>query len=184
MSRIKHWSKLCVADADLAAGGDDDRSALTALAIAAVGKLLSDVVTGEDVADERAELKRIAKSLRRVSEQIAAKQQRQHQDDDESTSTAQQPRTDDAAVADLDLGQYAHTTVFAGDKKKLSRFARLMGGGKRHPREDDDDDNGGGVHQHATYAPSEAEQKALEAEIEAEFDAARTHHGKKGLGAK
>jgi hypothetical protein len=87
------------------------------------------------------------------------------------------PAVEHSAVAEakgLELGQYGHTNVFDGDAKKTEKFARLMGGGK-----------GGATEAgHNTYAASASTIKAIDRSLEQQFEAAHSHHGKKGLGAK
>jgi hypothetical protein len=72
----------------------------------------------------------------------------------------------------LDLGQYSNTNVFHGDQHKASKFARLMGGGKKDAH-----------HEHGTYAMAEDEAKRMQRQLEEQFNSAISHKGsKKGLG--
>lgn len=72
----------------------------------------------------------------------------------------------------LDLGQYAHTEIFDGEVKKAEKFARLMGGGKV------------GEHKtaHHTYAAPKEVLHKIGDDVEAQFNEALHHKGKRGLG--
>ncbi|KEG08176.1 hypothetical protein DQ04_07831040 [Trypanosoma grayi] len=71
----------------------------------------------------------------------------------------------------VDLGQYAHTSVFDGNERKRAKFARLMGGGKSE------------VSHHDTFAADANTLKRINGNLEEQFNTAITRHGKKGLGA-
>lgn len=75
----------------------------------------------------------------------------------------------------IDLGQYAHTSVFKGDEKKTEKFAKLMGGGKA---------GSAPAAQRNTYAPNSEVVKKITQDIQSQFHSAITHKGKKGLGAQ
>ena len=83
--------------------------------------------------------------------------------------------------SDVDLGQYAKSGAFEDNDKKKSKFARLMGGGKK----DHGSDAANSTHahlQHTTFAMTKEKQKQMEAELEKEYELGRAHKGRKGLG--
>lgn len=185
----KQWSKVCLASAleriQQENGGNDDNaesstsdvSSLTALAVAAIEQLTNLLGTDETYHEDRRELKRVSKTIRKMQTQI-----------EEATSSSKQQKEVDAEKErqreeqeKIDLGQYGKAGVFTEDDKKKSKFARLMGGAKKESKTEDQQHP---HHEHTTYALTQQEQKAVESELEKEFEMGRHHHGKKGLGAK
>lgn len=170
----KQWSKVCLASAHEKVGGDDatvsDVASLTALAVAAIEQLTTLLGAEESFHEDRRELKRISKSIRALQPQI---EEKLVADDSKNAKAA-------AAVTEevVDLGQYANTGVFEDNDKKKNKFARLMGGAKKEARVEE------GHKQHSTFALTQDKLKNVEGELEKEFEMGRTHHGKKGLGAK
>lgn len=184
MSLLKQASRDCAAAAAERldeAQQTDEAQVLSELALAAIGKL-GDLLGDDEATHElRRELKRVARQLKAVVPQVQAAVASNSASAESASAAEQQDaaakKAADAA-AKLDLGQYSNVEVFDGDGKKQTKFARLMGGAKKAARVDD------GSHEHATFALSAAEEKKRDKEIEYEFDAARTHQGKKGLGAR
>jgi hypothetical protein len=204
MSLKKQWSRTLLAENDDAhTFEDDDVGALTALAHGALRQLTTLLGDGAGAVEERRELRRLSKALRQVEPLV-----RQRVADaalaaptaPESTLAehgaaargASADAADPAAAVVVDLGQYSTAQAFDADERKRLRFARLMGAAKKQPRVEGDggDDSGAdaighpAAQHHTTFALSERAQRQVESELEREFDAARTHRGKKGLGAK
>lgn len=157
-------------DAALAAG-------FAAEALANVERVLSDSFERLPGLDDDAlrDLKRVRKMLRRaarprgddaVAGAAAADDRQARPQPKAEESSRRQPDTETP-----DLGQYK--TAAAGMSTKMaSKFARLMGGGKAGAAEE----------VHDTYAATAAEEEARQRAIQAQFDAAMSHKGKRGLG--
>jgi hypothetical protein len=186
----KQWSKVCLTSALerlQQEHGDDnnsttDAASLTALAVAAIEQLTNLLGTDETYQEDRRELKRVSKTIRKLQTQIeeatsssssdSAKQQQKEKEQKQQQEQEQEK---------LDLGQYAKAGVFDNDDKKKSKFARLMGGAKKEGKTEAEEEL---HHEHTTFALTKKEQKIVESELEKEFEMGRHHHGKKGLGAK
>jgi hypothetical protein len=165
--------------ADGAASEPTEAALLVALAQAAVSQLGALLDAQDESTQElRRELKRAGKAVSKLLPQVeqavakastaAPSEKLSGAEEDEAADQGKPPQSGAA----LHLGQY-QSSSFENDEKK-SKFARLMGGAKKSHR----------VDHHDTMALSAAEEKLREREIVLEFEAARTHQGKKGLGAK
>jgi hypothetical protein len=179
----KQWSKVCLTSAleriqQENTNEDDttkvtDAASLTALAVAAIEQLTNLLGADETHQEDRRELKRISKSIRKMQSQIEQATSSSSTAAPEATKTEEQEEK-------LDLGQYGKAGVFDNDDKKKSKFARLMGGAKKESKTEEEEQQ----HEHTTFALTKKEQKQVESELEKEFEMGRHQHGKKGLGAK
>ena len=177
----KQWSKICLTSAleKLQQQGDDasstsDVASLTALAVAAIEQLTT-LCGGSDESlhEDRRELKRLSKTLRKMEPELEEKLSASSNNNNNKVAKTEEA---EEKQQNVDLGQYATSGAFEDNDKKKSKFARLMGGGKK-------DHQGGGSEQHNTYALTKEKQLQMEAELEKEYELGRTHKGRKGLGA-
>lgn len=92
---------------------------------------------------------------------------------------SQQTGRRDGAVdtSAVDLGQYANAHAFDDNEKKRMKFARLMGGAKAGHLPSN------GAERHNTIAANAKAVKTMNRDLEAQFETAMHHKGKKGLGA-
>lgn len=136
------------------ARGNDELNDFQRYLLLAVASLQKAEESTEDD-DERKTAKRLRKQLQQSLPESTAT---------ESNATIEKKG--------LDLGQYAHTKVFAGNEKKTEKFARLMGGAH----------SSGQPHHHATFAADSKTAERVNHELENQFQQAMQHKGKKGLG--
>jgi hypothetical protein len=159
---LKRLSKACLASANEALpDGASDKSdkALLALLCAETLTALEAECDSDDDDDVRRDVKRVRKMLRRLAPAESA----------EAAVAAPSATADPNAP---DLGQYASAEVFEGDKRKVGKFARLMGGAK----------HAGESSTHGTMAASRGDVKQRERDMAEQFNQATKHKGKKGLG--